>query len=369
MFIFKPSLIPILICLFCGHVLAEDTSGLEDVYSAWRIREAAFGRVKVQWQDQITWEKGGIQAANAMFGLQDIPSAQLPCTALTTLCLAGDRIRIERDEQSPDGEGATSSKPGRNHRVESFDGVEDRFYFTTRQPTGEIHGQPPEDPLAHFSAMAIRASLRPLAFFKKANAQKNAKLIRSASGSTLAIEINQIVQGRKDSQEIWVDPKRDFIPYRLIHTVDGLPLESCEIEYARDGQARWTPRRWTITLNQPDFRTRRCVCVGTVSDFQVNPSLEESEFRISFPEGTWVADAVHNQSFIQRANGERRLILPEEIERRIRYHDLLTTEPGALLEQSRTLTAVLRVVFMIGNIIVLILVSRWLMARRSAQQH
>ncbi len=131
----------------------------------------------------------------------------------------------------------------------------------------------------------------------------------------------------------WISPVQDFSVVRFQRSQDSLPRPSEEISvsYRRDAQHGWYPARWRIVDGSSD--PPKEIIDAEVTEYAINQPVDSAAFALELPDGTWTRDLspdiTSTESFIARADGERRPVTRAELERGATYEELLATESGA----------------------------------------
>lgn len=140
---------------------------------------------------------------------------------------------------------------------------------------------------------------------------------------------------------IWVDPGRDFIVLRNEAGIDNLVLFQLDIEYELDESGLWVPMRWTNLTHAQHVdggRVLKETATFAVTEYALNPPIDDAEFEFEFPPGTFAQDfrSGEREIFLTRPGGVRP-VTEDELLRGARYSDLLNTDSGeALLPPGQT---------------------------------
>jgi hypothetical protein len=136
---------------------------------------------------------------------------------------------------------------------------------------------------------------------------------------------------------VWVDPQSDFCAVRLEmgRADQSVVFAQLDIEYEWDASEIWVPKRWTNLVH--GYLENRLVLERTsrftVTEFALNPPIEDAAFQVKFPPGTEVMDysGASARTYLVRESGDRP-ILDEERLRGARYSDFVATETGDALK-------------------------------------
>ena len=126
---------------------------------------------------------------------------------------------------------------------------------------------------------------------------------------------------------LWVDPSRAYVIVRRTCEVDGRLSTQLDIDYAVDEVAGWVPSAWHtwFMFHNGSVGSQ---CTATVKSYSLNEPLEDENFVIDFPVGTFVDDRASGAQYLLRRNDEKRLIAPVERRRGATYEQLMATEYG-----------------------------------------
>jgi len=124
----------------------------------------------------------------------------------------------------------------------------------------------------------------------------------------------------------WVCPEMDFSVLRYTASVEGKEIIRLDIAYRRGARYGWVPKHWKSVWVNPETGALVEGGESTVTSYVINEAIPEEEFRIAFPDGTWVTDETTGQEYLVR-NGRKRLITARE-KREASYKELLSTESG-----------------------------------------
>ena len=130
---------------------------------------------------------------------------------------------------------------------------------------------------------------------------------------------------KSGDKKLWVDPDKDYLPVKRVDEIHGFVDKVLEISYSRDKIHGWVPSAWSISLlDQAGKTTWKDTTV--VSKFSINKTFADSEFELVLLYGTWVRNFATDETYILRANGEKRPILRGEYNGK-NYQELLESEP------------------------------------------
>lgn len=140
----------------------------------------------------------------------------------------------------------------------------------------------------------------------------------------------KVARGRRPLKAVfWVCPERDFsvVRYAAVDEAIGSPTLEFEIDHTLDAESgAWIPSRWTITTYGKEGPLE--IETSTVEHYAINPQTLDEVFQLELPANTMVSDLRTGEDYIQRANGEKRIITREELVRGATYEDLVGSATG-----------------------------------------
>lgn len=178
-------------------------------------------------------------------------------------------------------------------------------------------------------------------------------------GKNCVILLERPPEGRAGMREneYWLAPELDFAVLRYVRKRLGKTIEQLDIDYRQDGgDLEPTGWRWTTIdpLGRPE-RESKC----KVSRLETNLLLPDDEFSLVFPFGAVVRDLDQKESYIVRADSERRVITDEE--KTAKYSQALNSESGMALKPkpaSKTLLIVGVIVLLVVGAMCLVVWRR-----------
>jgi hypothetical protein len=152
-----------------------------------------------------------------------------------------------------------------------------------------------------------------------------------AIGTHKCAIVDQRAPGGKES--FWVDLDRDFIILRIQREYGaGHGFEQIDVSHVLDKDHGWVPSGWRGLVKRSSDNGKSMALaesfVAKVTSYQINAELDSQEFDISFPPNTWVEDQTHEEGYIVKEGGQKRMITSEERRRNPSYQSLLKTESG-----------------------------------------
>jgi hypothetical protein len=95
-------------------------------------------------------------------------------------------------------------------------------------------------------------------------------------------------QGAKNAptSSWWIDPGRDHSIVRFVYSNrPGSIHMQIDVAHKQDAKHGWVPIQWTIRRFRAEGKLNSTV-VAEVTDYEINPVLDDDVFKISFPSGT-----------------------------------------------------------------------------------
>lgn len=142
-----------------------------------------------------------------------------------------------------------------------------------------------------------------------------------------------VLQKRKlkpmDDAEIWLSPEPPHVVERIINKSEDITVGWRTVDYVRNEDGIEVPKSAFHVFCDKQGKDKTTI-ESTVTSFKINPSIDDSDFIIKFPDGTFVIDSSSDEvrKYILRNGGEKRMISPSEIRRGATYKELLETEEG-----------------------------------------
>lgn len=121
-------------------------------------------------------------------------------------------------------------------------------------------------------------------------------------------------QGRYEV--LFLDKERDYVVLRKMTFVNNKATWHLDVAYVRDDTAGWVPQSWEYLIRAPENNQLLESERITVTRYEMNPLVAESEFDISFPPGTRVVDdsAGTEIQYVIREDGEKGRGLPSAVD-------------------------------------------------------
>ncbi len=174
----------------------------------------------------------------------------------------------------------------------------------------------------------------------------------------------------KDTNDLWVDPERAFVPVRWRSVVDGEILIELTINYTQHTSGHWIPTGWEYTTYRSTSRLNLGgQGIGRVTEFtkaevvhaELNTKISPAEFLPpEFPAGAYVTDQRRNdEAYILRHDGTTRPITFDDIEARLSYEQLIHSQGTmASLTHSRRLPLVIAAALLVISVAVIFFFRR-----------
>jgi hypothetical protein len=180
---------------------------------------------------------------------------------------------------------------------------------------------------------------------------------RSNLGGKPVIELTRLQNELQGETKLWVDPSRGYTVIRSDdYTDEGQLYCQITITQSRGADELYVPQSWKVNT----YKRGKLIStiLGTLQDWELNPSTTIKDFRITYPVGTRLIDLTRSgeeRQFIIRQDSSEREILPEESW--LTNDQLLSTELGKRAGQSITSRWWSRSGLVIGVAIVFILAA------------
>jgi hypothetical protein len=149
--------------------------------------------------------------------------------------------------------------------------------------------------------------------------------LKNLDGTFCAVLTEQFSRYQR---EVWVDPGRDYVVVRYVVSLDGKPSYQMDLKYVPDEKLGWLPNSWKVERWLPAGEQLFETVAAQVTSLEIDPKIDEEEFRPPFPAGTLVRDARDDIDFIVLPDGRQRFITKEERQQGAKYETLLKTKTG-----------------------------------------
>ena len=305
---------------------AEEDDTARITFKQARERESAVKRLKIEWEEDCFEAKGARfnpEFSNSRFTKSPLPPTDSEFQQFHTLAIDGHRT-------SHFGAIRMYGKEGElvydQTRV-TFNSEECLSLSLPNQsrhyPYGRIY--PENHPNNELSLLAIEPILHCFRLL-----DPDWKVVRHDNYSFSTEPLNEYVvyseQGasRPLKHVFWLDPKRNFLVVRFeLHDQrrTGL-LRQTDFEYQEDPDHKWQLSGWkfqSFSLNGTLDKT----ISAKVTKLEINPDLPDSEFTISFPEGTYVDNLREGRNYVIKQGYVKRFV--SDVEGHLGYDALMRT--------------------------------------------
>jgi hypothetical protein len=294
---------------------AGDAAAAADCARAWKARAKAATNLRVSWTQSETILKGRLP--RPQFGLQLPPKDAVIPPVDTTLngtfkvVLSGGKIRYE---EKTDSFSAYTNTQGIQEDVRVCDGR----HYTALFTAGNVLTYPIGEVQEHFHAQGVTGerNILPLALFFRIFDPDMGKLAVAKlhfEPGTAVIEGRtcrtiKVVAPNGVTVELSVDPKRDYIPLAYTIGSDGRPGLHLTVTGLRELPSNvWAPTEWHGLIFGDDGNIVSEV-EAHVTSFELPKQVDDAQFAIKFPPGTWVVEQEGKRQYVIQANGfERRV--------------------------------------------------------------
>jgi hypothetical protein len=118
-----------------------------------------------------------------------------------------------------------------------------------------------------------------------------------------------------------------MVPLRVTATIIGSRKvqSQWDLEYS-NGEAGSVLRSWKYVSSDEDGHIRYAN-TAKVLQWTVNPDIDDSNFDIQFPIGTYIEDKVTGEKYILKENSRKRHVTAKDWATAGSYETLLQTEP------------------------------------------
>lgn len=363
------SLIIFFVCLIIAtskvEVAAQDGKSaiVDRVVKAWQARESRFQTWDISWTGTGFRSKFSVAIDAKRTNPKGIPDISFPYK-VRLICAGADRIRSEYEGKN------WSLKRGELvpfKVINICDGKSGITYFPWNQKykIAYIAACEAAEDANDIQTIPLFIFLRPFGQpFGKIDPTKLELVTTSA-------EINGtrccLLKFRRTNQNdlIWVETSKDYLPIRYSWSrpkYGDVPDDIIDIEYAYDETNGWFPVSWTnrwLTLKGAVYEKY----TARVTDARINATIPEDMFKLEFPVGTWVENRITKESYILKAGGGKRIVLPGEFTGD-NYEQLLNTDPHA-----RTNWLIAIGVIAVIAVVALAILRNYLRRRSLARKH
>jgi len=321
------SLLPLSLSLLARpSVIADDAPATVDtITSAWNARQASIESFDFEWWVK-RFESGEWNPAVRLDAARKHVEAVPPpdTTFIATYRYVMDRGRIRMEYKGKEWS-TDKSEFVPKHYVEIFDGNIRKSHFLESAsgfPSASLGGFNNNNTVGklvwlHPLNMVYRPFDKAAGIFDSKKLSLKQEMSASESGPVMVLG-----HGEGD---VWVDPKRDYLPIRYIVLRDGVKVWQMDLSFNHDERDGWVPNSWTINQLDRDGKARASES-AKVLKFSINKPVADAEFELDLSAGAYVNDISAKQVYIVRPDGSRREIKRGEYNGH-NYKELLESDP------------------------------------------
>lgn len=294
---------------------------VDDILKVWKTRANSTRSIRAEWHVKLTVAEGAYVAPKGA-AATDGAAVRYPSAPAQTanydlpfrLLAAGERVKAELSDVILN----PNSGMGIRKWMWAFDGKERRALSQPHVnpfPGGSRSKTLSDLDTNSMYLIPLLAVLRPLS--------PVAGPIRELANNMTLVRGETTVSGRlvhylrQDSKSslsgsLWVDTERDFVPVRFIQSYKGKSL--CQVDFLdyRQTDFGWIPWRWTAIVLGRDGRINKS-SEARVRVLEVNKVIDDSEFEINFPVGTWVTDEFEEKEYLVLEDEKKRTITADDL--------------------------------------------------------
>lgn len=325
-----------------GVCLAEaEKPTIEQILRVWKSRQEKVSTARFELNCEETIHKGSTSFLESdRRRMAKLPPEQEPnpprdyqVTGTSSINLDGSKLRYTYDHQQWDPIG---KKLYPEHYVDVFDG---HLFKYLQIP---VSGQKDYPSAAVRKVLASQSALKypiiPLIFtLRGSHPQFFHKLEKFQVGGKIIVaerpcwELVPIVASSKKQEVLYLDQERDYVVVREMLLIDNQPNWQVDATYSPDAAAGWVPRSWEYVIRSG--KEHRILHSGRskVTSYEINPSMDDKEFDISFPPKTRVHDESSGEyvEYVVKENGEQGREIPAQFNPT--YEDL--QKPGTRINR------------------------------------
>lgn len=354
---------------------AAELPTLEVIENTWKAREQATQSARFAWQSKQTYAKGAF--LNPKMGEKMNPKGELlPSTDQTMdeaykLCFAIDKMAFRYSGHIwMDDQGAFSPQ----EYASSYDGKDSKMFWAQGKPSypkGVLTNENKNTEVNNYHCKPILLTYRAL-HKTMGSIQLGGFEILPTPGliddkECIILRDAPSRFGGPYQRTLWLDPKRGFVVLRYATTNSaGVQTIKVDIDYAQDRIHGAVPSSWRIVCRDDNGWLRES-SFSTVTEFAINPAIDDNEFRLEFPVNTLVTDRksrARQQFYVVRENGAKRPVTGEEVAK-ASYDQILKSETGRALDRQNSI--VRYIVFgsaIVGAALLIVLIVRKVWKRR-----
>jgi beta-lactamase regulating signal transducer with metallopeptidase domain len=294
---------------------AGDAADATDFIRASRARTAKAAKLRISWTQTQPILKGALPRPYP-WELQQppkdavIPPVDTMLNGTFKVVLSGGKIRYE---ENTDSFSTHTNAQALQQDVRVWDGRHYFALFTTGfpYPYGEFQ------PHSHASAVTRERNILPLSVFfrifdpemgellgvNKPHFEPGTTLIAGRTCRTIKVRAPNGV-----TVELSVDPQRDYLPLAYTIGSEGRPRIHLAFTGLRELPGNvWAPTEWREFIFGNDGNLESEID-GHVTSCELPKQVDDGEFAIKFPTGTWVSDGEGRRQYVIQANGFERTV-------------------------------------------------------------
>jgi hypothetical protein len=233
----------------------------------------------------------------------------------SAVTLDGVNLRYSYDHEQWD---PVEKKLYPEHHVEVFDG--EFFSFLTNPASGHDNYPSATVSKAGTSGSALKFPILPLILTLRGNHPRYFQdLVKfQLTGQSVLVGGRPCLELVRDSgppgqrEFLFLDQKRDYVVMKEMIVLGGQPNWQVEATYTPDPNIGWVPKSWEYIIrvgkdHVPINSGRR-----TVTAYEINPHIDDSEFDINFQPKTMVQDNTSGRlmQYLVRDNGQKGIEIP-----------------------------------------------------------
>ncbi len=320
-----------------GKAQTGSSFTVEDIRSAWRLREEQTPCLKLSWHTREFTPKGAI-VSEKMRGKTPLPAPDPPTDReaeyLRSLLVDKGRMRFtERGNYWDD----RSKRYAPAEYTIVWDAKEGRALDRFLEEGGHLEGR-----IVNTAAeVAVVTASPPLVAIWPLDPNLGGLRIEDYRVTNRRAEIDgysctllRKVSNDTFRNEIWVDPQRDYLILRIDSRDGNFVRIRLDLKYQRDPQGGFYPAWWRrVTMKGPTAIRRSAE--STVTDYSFTPEVLAADFGLEFPVGCFFSDQRGRTPvrYLVLPGGKNRLVLEEEWASGVPIKTLFKTEPGEALGQ------------------------------------
>lgn len=317
-------------CLLSAPCALFAQPAIGEIERAWKRRQERLASGHIEWAEVSKHAKGSMTkllafARSPLNG--PIPPKDVTTESKYEFTWSGDRLSFGMEGWTLDIKTGEYVPVVSKEAITSATSSGIRNSGAVAYPVGRITKKPTL--ISHGSVLLrpIIFWLRPLDVGNGGIRIKSCRVSGSAGpdGTWNDLTLKQ-VHGDK-TQEWHIDPQHDFAITRYEARRRDKTTAKIVMDYKEDPTLGLMPSRWSI-LFMPDGENIEIDCEARATTNAIGGPVADTRFHIDFPSGTWVRDETRSLEYLVLANGLERIVTRGELERGVRYQELLRTESG-----------------------------------------